>query len=177
MCEVIFSYGCTSPVIRDAEWDAYLSLSHTYWPFVYLFWRNLLFRSFAHFLIVFFGFLVWNFSLLWMYCGVGSFHLFVNRLYTQRGAQGGTLAHDPEIKTWAEVKSQVGCLIGAPGWLRQLSIWPLILAQVMISQFVSSSPMSVSGLTVRNLLGIPSLPLSLPVSCSCTCICAQSQNK
>ena len=47
------------------------------------------------------------------------------------------------------------------GWLSQLSIQLLILAQVMISWFVSSSPTSGSELTVQNLLGILSLPLSL----------------
>ena len=50
--------------------------------------------------------------------------------------------------------------IGAPGWLNQLSIHLLISAQVMISQFVSSSPKSGFALTVRRLLGILSLSLS-----------------
>ena len=36
---------------------------------------------------------------------------------------------------------------GAPEWLSQLSIWLLILAQVMISWFMSSSPASGSVLT------------------------------
>ena len=49
---------------------------------------------------------------------------------------------------------------GAPGWLRRLSIWLLILAQVMISWFVSSSPASGSVLPVQRLLGILS-PLSV----------------
>ena len=49
--------------------------------------------------------------------------------------------------------------LGTPGWLNLLSVQLLILAQVMISQFVSSSPASGSVLTVRSLLGIlsPSL--------------------
>ena len=44
----------------------------------------------------------------------------------------------------------------------QLSIWLLISAQVMISRFVRLSPTSGSALTVWSLLGILSLPLSLP---------------
>ena len=55
-----------------------------------------------------------------------------------------------------------------PGWLSQLIIWLLILAQVMISQLVSSSPASGFTLTV---LGF-SLPTSL--SSSQTCACALS---
>ena len=55
-------------------------------------------------------------------------------------------------------------LRGALGWLSRLSLWLLILAQVMISQFVGSSPTSGSSLTVWSLLGI--LSLSLPYSCS-----------
>ena len=39
----------------------------------------------------------------------------------------------------------------------------LTLAQVMISCFMSSSPTSGSVLTVQSLLGILSLPLSLPL--------------
>ena len=51
---------------------------------------------------------------------------------------------------------------GAPGWFSQLSVRPLILAQVMISQFVSSVVM------VQNLLGILfSLSLFAP-PCSCS---------
>ena len=49
-----------------------------------------------------------------------------------------------------------------PGWLSQLRILLLISAQVMISWLVGSSPMLGSTLTVQTLLGIPSLPLSLP---------------
>ena len=47
----------------------------------------------------------------------------------------------------------------AAGWLSQLSIQLLILAQVMISQFVSSSLISGSALAVQSLLRIlsPSL--------------------
>ena len=50
---------------------------------------------------------------------------------------------------------------GAPGWLSLLSIWLLTLAHVMISWVVNSSPTLSSVLTVQNLLGILSLPLSL----------------
>ena len=52
-----------------------------------------------------------------------------------------------------------------PGCLSQLSIQLLISAQVMISQLVSSSPASGSALAVQGLLGILSLPLSLPLPC------------
>ena len=39
--------------------------------------------------------------------------------------------------------------LGVPGWLSQLSIWLLVLAQVMISQVVSLSPALGSVLTVQ----------------------------
>ena len=55
---------------------------------------------------------------------------------------------------------------GSPGWLCWLSVWLLVLAQDMISQFVSLSPESGSVLTVQSLLGILSLSLSLPRHCS-----------
>ena len=47
-----------------------------------------------------------------------------------------------------------------PGWLSRLSFQLLILAQFMISPFVSSSLVSGSTLTVQSLLGIlsPSAP-------------------
>ena len=61
---------------------------------------------------------------------------------------------------------------GASGWLSRLGVQLLILAQVLISQFMGSSPAwsptSGSVLTVWSLLGIFSLPLSasplLPLS-------------
>ena len=60
-------------------------------------------------------------------------------------------------------------LLGTSGWLSQLSVRLLILAQVMISRFVSSSHVLGLVLTVQSLLGILSLllsrclPLSLPL--------------
>ena len=48
-----------------------------------------------------------------------------------------------------------------PVWLSQLSIRPLVLAQVMISWIVRSSPASGSVLIVWSQLGILSLPLFL----------------
>ena len=48
---------------------------------------------------------------------------------------------------------------GAPGWLSQLSVGLLVLAQVMISWFVGLRPASSSVLTAQSLLGILSLPL------------------
>ena len=51
---------------------------------------------------------------------------------------------------------------GAPGWLSQLSIQLLISPQVMISQFVSLSPISGYVLTAWSLLGIVSPSRSAP---------------
>ena len=51
----------------------------------------------------------------------------------------------------------------ASGWLSQLSIPLLILAQIMISQFLGSCPEWGSVLTVGSLLGILSHPLSQPL--------------
>ena len=53
-----------------------------------------------------------------------------------------------------------------PGRLSRLSVSLLILAHVMISWFVSSSPLSGSVLTTWSLLVILSLPLSLPLPLS-----------
>ena len=64
--------------------------------------------------------------------------------------------------------------VGAPRWLTQLSIQLLILAQVKISWFMGSSP--VSGSVQRQhgaCLGF-SLSLSLPFP---TCAFSLSQNK
>ena len=60
--------------------------------------------------------------------------------------------------------------MGAPRWLSQLSVQLLVLAQVMISQFMSLSPVSGSVLMACSLLGMPALsaptPLILSVSLS-----------
>ena len=55
---------------------------------------------------------------------------------------------------------------GAPAWLSQLSVWHVILVQVMISRFVRLSSVLGSVLTLRSLLGIlsPSLSASLSLS-------------
>ena len=53
-------------------------------------------------------------------------------------------------------------IIGVPGRLSWLSAQLLISAQVMISRFMSSSPTWGSALREWSLLGILSLPLSLP---------------
>ena len=55
---------------------------------------------------------------------------------------------------------------GAPGWLSQFSVWLLVLAQVMISRFMGSSSALGSVLAARSLLGILSLPVSLPLCSS-----------
>ena len=62
-------------------------------------------------------------------------------------------------KEWGA--SEIVEIVGAPGWLSQLGVQLLVPAQVMISQFVSSSPASGSLLTAQSLPGILSLPLSL----------------
>ena len=48
---------------------------------------------------------------------------------------------------------KVNYTIGVPGWLSWLSFQLLVLAQVMISRFMSSSPASGSVLTVQSCLG------------------------
>ena len=48
--------------------------------------------------------------------------------------------------------------LGAPGWLSQLRLRLLILAQIMLSRFVRLNLMLGSVLTARSLLGIPSHP-------------------
>ena len=63
-----------------------------------------------------------------------------------------------------------------PGWLSWLSIQGLVSAQAVMSQFVSSSHTSGSVLTAQNLLGILSLPLSLPLP-ACKLSLSLSQNK
>ena len=50
---------------------------------------------------------------------------------------------------------------GTPGWLGQLNVCLLVLAQIMISWFVRLSPDLGPVMTVWSLLGIPSFPLSL----------------
>ena len=63
------------------------------------------------------------------------------------------------------------------GWLSLLSFCLLILAQVMISWFMGSSSALGSVLTAQSLLGILSLPLSLPLTHSCEHALSLSQNK
>ena len=60
---------------------------------------------------------------------------------------------------------ETGCLDGSLGCVQLL-----VSAQVMILRFVSSGPTSGSALAVWSLLGILSLPLSLPLPHSC-CLC------
>ena len=52
--------------------------------------------------------------------------------------------------------------MGVSGWLSRLSIQLLISAQVMILQFMGSSPTLGSALTAENLLGILSLSATPP---------------
>ena len=59
-------------------------------------------------------------------------------------------------------------VLGVRAWLSCLSVWLLILAQVMISWFMNLSPVSGSELTEWSLLGILSLHLSLSLCLSPT---------
>ena len=62
---------------------------------------------------------------------------------------------------WVSAGEQTRMVRGAPGWLRRLSVQLLILAQVMISRFVRSSPRSGSVLPGQSVLRV--LSLSLPL--------------
>ena len=64
---------------------------------------------------------------------------------------------------------------GAPRWLRWLKHLGLDFGDVMISRFMTLSPVLGSALTAWSLLGILSLPLSLSLSL-CPCL-SLSQNK
>ena len=77
-------------------------------------------------------------------------------------------------KKWND-EEETGSL-GVPGWFSQLSLWLLVSAQVMISQFVSSSPASGPVMSPQSLLGILSLSLSLCPLPRSLCLC-HSQNK
>ena len=55
--------------------------------------------------------------------------------------------------------------VGRPGGLRQVSIWLLILAQVLMSLFMSWGPVSGSALAIWSLLEILPPSLSLPLPC------------
>ena len=61
----------------------------------------------------------------------------------------------------------LGINVGVPGWLSQLSIQLLVLAQNVIS-IMSSSPKLDSPLIVWSLLGVPSFPLSAPPLLTCS---------
>ena len=65
-----------------------------------------------------------------------------------------------------------GSLAGAPGAVSRLSNRLLVLAQVVISCFVSSGPKPGSALTVRSLLGV--LSPSLCPSPALVRVCARA---
>ena len=94
---------------------------------------------------------------------------------TQGGQDGGRSSryHSPPCRvvllpegsliwtlSWKVIKDGRGAL----GWLSGLNIQLLVSAQVVISQFMGSSPASGSVPTAWSLLGILSLPPSLSVS-------------
>ena len=67
--------------------------------------------------------------------------------------------------------------LGAPGWLSRLSVRLLVLAQVVISWFTSSSPALASALAVQSLLGILSLSLCPSPASSLSLSHSQNVNK
>ena len=93
----------------------------------------------------------------------------LSRASSHQGLGGGTRSHELQARVQKESSArdlspphQLERLTGgAPGWLSRFSVRLLVPAQVMISQFVSSSSRSGSVLTVQRLLGILSLPLSV----------------
>ena len=72
--------------------------------------------------------------------------------------------------------TQMIIIPGVPGWLSRLNIRLLILAQVIISQFMKSSPASGSVLTVQSLIGILCLPFSLFSPYLLTCFLSKQIN-
>ena len=86
------------------------------------------------------------------------------RFSLQVAPAAGSPTKHREIGTWGIGVSQVSNRCdGVPGWLSLLSIRLLVSIQVMISQSVRLSPVPGSVLTAQSLLGILSLPLSLPL--------------
>jgi len=69
--------------------------------------------------------------------------LFLSRLHTQHGAQHGAWTHDPEIKTWAEIKSLM------LNWLRNPGTPTYVYFKVIlhIVEFFSQRPISVYTVT------------------------------
>ena len=76
-----------------------------------------------------------------------------------KGLDLDSLVGNSDDPTWGKIPKKGAA--GAPEWLSRLSVQLLVLAQVMISWFMSLSPALGSVLTVQNLPGILSLPLSL----------------
>ena len=74
-------------------------------------------------------------------------------------------------------KKRKETILGAPEWFSQLGNRLLVLARVMISWFVGSSPTSGSKLMVWSLLEILSLSLSLSFCPSSACSLSLSQDK
>ena len=73
------------------------------------------------------------------------------------------LGADTELTgAWTNERVDLPALqAGAPGWFSLLTVRALVSAQVMISQFVRSSPVLGSALTMQSLLRIVSPSLSL----------------
>ena len=103
-------------------------------------------------------------------------------LLNERGQETGVSTFCLIEWLWTEISKQKfikkSVTLGTPRWLSPLSVCLLISAEAMISWFVGSSPASGSALTVRNLLGILSPSLSLPLPCCSLSLCLSlSQNK
>ena len=87
-----------------------------------------------------------------------------NRTYRHASAPSApqVLVHFlPGNEAHVQVRTSENTTTGARGWLCQLSVPLLMLAQVVIPRLVGSSPASGSVLTAWSLLGIFSLSLSL----------------
>ena len=67
------------------------------------------------------------------------------------------------FKNLLYLRNRIKIYAGIPGWLSWLNVYLLVSTQVMISQFMGSSPALGSVLAVWSLLGILSFsPLSVP---------------
>ena len=87
------------------------------------------------------------------------FFLFLSRLHAQRGAQHGAWTHDPEIKTWAEIKSWTLNRFSRPGAPKQNPIlyscltFNCLMVHIILSSInIWNSLASSSSLSLNQLL-------------------------